>query len=86
MIPNIQTIPLQQPLFPMLSPLPSIPIITSTPIQTEIIPDYIRAKLMNSNQDTIFDSPMPGVNPSKFFDSDASRLFFPNPLCNHLIK
>ena len=52
---------IQHNTFPILTPIPSVPIITSTPIQTDLIPDYIRNKLLNSSQDMIFDSPMPGL-------------------------
>ena len=75
---------MHQPIVPIFTAIPSVPIVANTPVFTDHIPDYIRAKLLNSNQDMIFDSPMPGASP-KFFDSDCSRFYFPNPLCKNIL-
>lgn len=67
--------------FPIIAPIPSVPIITNTPIQTDLIPEYIRNKILSSSQDMIFDSPMPGLGHK--FDPESSRLFLPNPFCKN---
>ena len=54
----------------------------TTVIQNDMLPEFLRNKLMNASQEMIFDSPMPCAG-LKLFDADNSRVLFPsNNFCS----